>query len=149
VALVFTKVLDEVRRGLVDEDEEVYEEADRHYWEIRASRETVGLCDDLLKVVRTFDPELDLKYNKFYIGLAKDGQPNNFVIFRPKKDFVKVEPRLEQSEQLDKLVEAEGLDTLPYDNRWGRYRIRVDGDSLKKKSKVLTDLIGKSHEASE
>jgi hypothetical protein len=94
VALVFTKVLDELRRGLVDEDEEVYEEADRHYWEGRATKATVAMCEDMLKVVRTLDPKLDLKFNKFYIGLAKEGRPDNFVIFRPKKDFLKVEPRL-------------------------------------------------------
>lgn len=76
LALVFTKVLDEVRRGLVDEDEEVYEEADRSYWETRATKDNVARCDELLKVLRSFDPKLDLKYNKFYIGLAKGGHPN-------------------------------------------------------------------------
>ncbi len=120
VALLFTTVLDEVRRGLVDEDEEVYEEADRTYWDARATKSTVALCDDLLKIVRTFDPKLDLKYNKFYIGLAKDGHPNNFVIFRPKKDFLKVEPRLDQSEEVDQSIKAAGLDALAYDSRWGR-----------------------------
>src|SRR4051812_45257316 len=98
VALVFTKVLDELRLGRVDEDEEVYEEADRHYWEARATKETVSLCDDLLKIAREFEPKLDLKYNKFYIGLAEGGQPNNFVTFRPTKNFVTVEPRLPQTD---------------------------------------------------
>lgn len=147
VALVFTRVLDEMRRGLVEEDEEVYEEADRRYWEVRASKATVALCDELAKVVKALDPKLDLKFNKFYIGIAKDGHPNNFVIFRPKKDFVKVEPGLERSDELDKLVEDAGLDALPYDARWGRYRIRVDADSLKKDSKIITDLIKRAYES--
>ena len=32
IALIFTKVLDELSLGLVDEDEEVSETADREYW---------------------------------------------------------------------------------------------------------------------
>jgi len=28
---------------------------------------------ELLEMARVHDPSLDLKYNKFYIGLAKDG----------------------------------------------------------------------------
>jgi hypothetical protein len=147
VALVFTKVLDELQRGLAEEDEEVFEEADRQYWEARATKSTLSMCDELLKVVRTCNPKLDLKYNKFYIGLAEAGQPNNFVIFRPKKEFLKLEPRLVKSDEIDKLVEAAGLEDLAFDNRWGRYRLRVDGESLKKDSKVLTDLIQRSYEA--
>ena len=44
------------------------------------------MTDELVEVVRGLDSELEPKYNKFYIGLAKNGQPSNFVIFRPKKD---------------------------------------------------------------
>jgi hypothetical protein len=85
VALVFTTVMDELQRGLVDEDEEVAEVTDRKYWEERASKATVAMADDVLRLIREFAPDVELKYNKFYIGLAKDGQPNNFVIFRAKK----------------------------------------------------------------
>jgi hypothetical protein len=39
----------------------------------------------MFKMVNAFAPDLELKYSKFYIGLAKDGQPNNFVISRAKR----------------------------------------------------------------
>jgi hypothetical protein len=146
VALVFTKVLDEMRRGLVDEDEEVYEEADRHYWETRATKETVAMCDELLKELRVLDPKLELKYNKFYIGLAKNGQPNNFVIFRPRQGVLRVEPGLEESPEIDKIAAEAGLDLLPYDRRWGRYRIRVDHAALAKHGKILADLMKRSYQ---
>jgi len=89
VSLVFTTVLDELTRGLVDEDEEVQEVTDRNYWESRATKATVSLADELLGIIHTFDPGLELKYNKFYIGLAKNGQPNNFVNFQPKKNSLR------------------------------------------------------------
>ena len=70
VTLVFTTVMDELSRGLVDEDEDAKAApTDRAYWEKRATKATVALADDLLDTVRQFDPSLELKYNKFYIGL--------------------------------------------------------------------------------
>lgn len=84
VSLVFTTVLSELTLGPV-EDEEDQEVTDRSYWEKRGTKATVGMADDLLETVNTFDPQLELKYNKFYIGLAKDGQPSNFAIFRPQR----------------------------------------------------------------
>lgn len=86
MTLVFTKVMDELSRGLVDEDEDAEAApTDRAYWEKRATKATVALADQMLELLRGFDPTLNLKYNKFYIGLEKDGQPYNFVTFRPKK----------------------------------------------------------------
>src|SRR5687768_16179208 len=85
VSLVFSTILNEMRLGLVDEDEEG-EATDRAYWEKIGSKATLEITDALLAMVRELNPNLALKYNKFYIGLAVNGQPNNFVVFRPKKD---------------------------------------------------------------
>jgi len=52
VSLVFTKVLDQLTLGLVEEDEEVAEVTDRAYWEKRGSGATVALVDDLLGILR-------------------------------------------------------------------------------------------------
>src|SRR4051794_9089337 len=70
ITLVFTTVVDELNRGLVDEDEDAQAApTDRAYWENKASKSTVGLADELLEILRKSDPSLSLKYNKFYIGL--------------------------------------------------------------------------------
>lgn len=140
VSLMFTTVLDQVHLGLVEEDEEVHEATDRAYWENRGSKATVALVDELLEVTRNFDPQLELKYNKFYIGLAKNGQPNNFVIFRPQKNAIRVEPRIHKSEAIESAVEAAGLDVMDYDNRWSRYRIRLQKGDLTKHADVLRQL---------
>jgi hypothetical protein len=146
VSLVCTTVLDELRLGLVDEDEEVQELADRTYWEKRASKATLSMTDELLEVLKSWDPNLSLKYNKFYIGLAKEGQPSNFVIFRPKKDWLRLEPRLERSDAIQASLESEGLDVMDYDARWGRYRIRLAPDDIKKHEGFLRDLLRKAYE---
>jgi hypothetical protein len=141
VTLLFTKVLDELVRGLVDEDEEVHESADRAYWESRASKNSLVLTDELLKMVQKIDPQVELKYNKFYIGLARDGQPDNFITMRPKKNFVKFEPRLDPSPEIEKLLAAAGLDLLTYDKRWRRYRIRLGQADIAKHAALLADLM--------
>ena len=141
VSLIFTTVLDLVRFGLVDEDEEVHEVTDRAYWEGRGSKATVAMADELLEVLRAFNPDLEFKYNKFYIGLAKDGQPNNFVILRPQKNAIRVEPRLRKTDETEAAVEAAGLDVMDYDNKWGRYRIRLQKGDIKKHAEVLRQIL--------
>ena len=70
--VVFTKVLDELTLGFVDEDEDALAApTDRAYWEQRATKATVKLADSMLKLLQSFDPTLNLKYNKFYIGMRR------------------------------------------------------------------------------
>ena len=145
VGLVFTTVLDQVSLGLVDEDEEVQETTDRSYWEKRGSKKTVTLADELLELVRKFDPTLELKYNKFYIGLARNGQPDNFVIFRPKKDWVRLEPRLKRTDETQARLEFAHLDVMDYDERWGRYRIRLSPGDIAKHADLLTALLKEAY----
>ena len=144
VSLVFTTVLNEMRLGLEDEDEEE-DIADRAYWEKRSGRNTLEVTDSLLALVHEFAPDLSLKYNKFYIGLAKDGRPNNFVIFRPKKDWVRFEPRLERSNEIQSKLEEAGIDIMEYDARWGRYRIRLSKGEVKRHEQLLRDLLKQAY----
>lgn len=145
VSLVFTTVLDQVQLGLVDEDEEVHEATDRAYWEGRGSKATVAMADELLEVLKQLDSALELKFNKFYIGLARQGQADNFVIFRPQKNSIRVEPRLKKRDEIEQKIEAAGLDVLDYDNRWNRYRIRLGKGDVKKHAELLQELFSASH----
>ena len=148
ISLVFTTVLDELPLGLVDEDEEIKEVTDRSYWEKHGTKATVGMADELLEIIKTFDKELELKYNKFYIGLAKNGQPNNFTVFRPQKNSLRLEPRLKREDEMEEKLEAAGLDVMDYDKKWGRYRIRLSKGDIKKHSEFLTSLLRSAYENS-
>jgi hypothetical protein len=76
------------------------------------------MIDRLLSIVHEFDPALELKYNKFYIGLAKDGRPRqNFVVFRPRKNTLVVDIRLKPSTELESKLEASGLEAPEYGKR--------------------------------
>jgi len=141
VGLVFTTVVDQLALGLVEEDEEGQEPTDRAYWESRGSKKTVAMADKILEMARTHDPDLDLKYNKFYIGLAKYGQPQNFVLFRPKKGFLRFEPRIKSSTETKEKLESVDLDVMDYDSRWGRYRIRLQPGDIEKNRHILEEVI--------
>jgi predicted transport protein len=146
VSLICSTVLDEMRPGLVDEDEEVQAVTDRSYWEDRASKHTLAMADEMLELVRGLDSQLELKYNKFYIGLAKGGQPNNFVLFRPKKHWLRLEVRLDRSEETQAQLDASGLDVMDYDTQWGRYKIRLaKGDTAKHKDFLMALLTKAFH----
>jgi hypothetical protein len=147
VTLVFTTVMDELTRGYIDEDEDAEAApTDRAYWEKRGSKATVGLADQLLVLLKEVDPSLELKYNKFYIGLSKDGEPYNFVTFRPRKNELQFEPKLPQSDELDHKIEDTGLETLEYSKRWGHYRLRLTKDDVKSKGPFLKELVRAAYE---
>ena len=140
MTVVFTKVLDELTYGLVDEDEDALAApTDRAYWEKTATKITVGWVDTILKSLQTFDSSLDLKYNKYYIGIAKDEQALNFVRFRPKKKYINFEIGLSETDEIDAEIEDAGLD-FNYDKRYGCYRIQLSGDDINTNGEVLTKL---------
>ena len=147
VSLVFTTVLDQMTLGLIDEDEEVDEVTDRAYWEQRGSKAMVKMVEELLGIVRELDPELELKYNKFYIGLAKGGQTNNFVLFRPQKKSLRLEPRLKKSDETQLELDEAGLDVMDYDDRWGRYRIRLSQGDAQRQVDILRKLLSAAYQA--
>jgi hypothetical protein len=141
VSLVCTTVLDQTSLGMEEEDE-VQDTADRSYWEKRGTTATVAIADELLALIKGFAPHLDLKYNKFYIGLADaDGKPNNFVSFRPQKSGLRLEVRQQKSEELESRIEEAGLGLAGYDPKWRRYRIRLDKPDVKKHQAFLTELL--------
>lgn len=139
--LFFTTVMDELTRGLVDEDEDAESTpTDRAYWEKKGTKTTVGLADKILKLLHSFDDKLNLKYNKFYIGIEKDGRPFNFVAFRPQKNKVNFSVKIPRSDELDAKIEEAGLDTLEYVQKWGNYRLQIRKDDIEEHSDVILEL---------
>jgi predicted transport protein len=140
--VVFTKVMDELSRGVVDEDEDAEAApTDRSYWEKRGSRATVQLADDLLTIARELDQSLELKYNKFYIGLSKGGQPFNFIQFRPRKSTINLEIKLPQSDDIDQKIDATGIEALEYNTRWNQYRLSLNKDDIARNRALLKELM--------
>ena len=139
--LLSTTVLDEMTLGLLEE-EETREVTDRNYWEtVRGTKKTVAIADELLNMISEFVPGYELKYNKFYIGLAKDEQTDNFAKFIARKSGLNMELRLKQSDEIEKMLEEAGLDLMNYDKKWGRYRIKLSKQEVNKHKELITNLL--------
>jgi hypothetical protein len=143
--LTFNKVLDEMNLGLVDDDEEISEVTDRNYWETqKGTPKTIKIVDNALELITEVIPGYQLKYNKFYIGLAKNGRADNFILFKAKKNFTRMEIRLEKSDELENEIENRGIDVMDYEKRNGRYRIKLTEKDLIKHRDFLKNLVRKS-----
>lgn len=144
VALVFTTVLNQLSRGLEEEDEEPEEAVNRAYWDGRVGRDILAMADRLLDIVRQWDPQLELQYNKTRIRVAKNEVPDTFVIFRPKRQFLRVEARVQKSEETDSQLEDAGLDLMPYKS--GKYRVRLTTADLSQHEALVTELLKKAYD---
>jgi predicted transport protein len=141
VGLHFTKVLDVQQLGLVDEDEEVAEVTNRDYWLKRGTPKTVGMADKLLSYIHEFDPDAELNYNKFYIGLKINSRSKNYAIFRPKKNFIGLEIKMPQTEENDEIINQAEIANLDYSKRYGYYRLSIYERDLEEKSDFIKKLL--------
>jgi hypothetical protein len=147
VGLIFTKVLDERPLGPVEEDEVIQEPTNRAYWEEKGSPKTVKLADRMLEMVHTFAPGYELKYNKHYIGLAQNGQANNFVTFRRQRTALRFEPKLPKADETNAKLEEAGLEVLEYDRNFGYYKVRLSPEDIEKHKELLIELMREAYEA--
>lgn len=123
VSLVFTKIIDRIDLG-TDEEEELVT-TDRYYWEnTKSTKNMMKIVDLIYEDLEDLISDYELKYNKFYIGLAIDGVAKNFIAFRPKKKFIYVEFRGNEDVEISKTLEEGGLD-FSYDSRRKRYEIKI------------------------
>lgn len=136
-----TRVLD-LTMLRAEDDDEPGETTDRAFWEKNSTKQMLSLTDELVKLTNevtggAYEP----KYNKFYIGQTRNGLVDNFLIYRPRKGYVVIEPRIERSDELSARIDELGLESLRYDTTWNRYRLRLTRDDLANHRDLLEDLI--------
>ena len=141
IALAFTKVIDRINRG--NDDDDVFLATDRAYWENKSTSKTLKNIDSVFHSISEYAPGYELKYNKFYIGVTKDGIAKNFIIFRPRKNYFYFVVKGEENNELIELIENEGLD-VTYAPKWKEYDINLKDYEEYKKHKDLLDKLVKS-----
>ena len=145
--LVATRVLDLVTLGT--EEEDAGETVDRSFWAASASGDSMQIFNRLVEMVRGDYPDVAPKYNKIYIGLTLGGAVKNFVTFIPrsKSPWVITEFKIQQNDDTTDKLEKSGLNVMPYDSTYGRYRVRVRQSDLDERGDILHQLIGEAYEA--
>jgi hypothetical protein len=63
IALIFNLILDQ-RIGIASKEEEEMEVIDRTYWEKRTSRTTVCMVNEIMRLLKTLDQDLDFRCHR-------------------------------------------------------------------------------------
>lgn len=143
ISLFFTKVLDEVKFELLDEDT-ISEPTDKNYWEKRATKNSLKLTEKIISELGELTSDYNLKYNKHYIGLEKNNIANNFISFIPRKSVVILNIKLEKVEEIDEILENSDFDTLTYDKQWKLYRLRLNAKDISSNMEIIKNLVSKA-----
>ncbi|MCB0473023.1 MAG: hypothetical protein KDC56_08190 [Flavobacteriaceae bacterium] len=140
IALVFTKVLDELPLGLEEDEEQEIARSitDRVYWEKRSSSETMQLADRYLSVINELGRSYSYRYIRTSIRFEENGQHLSFIWIKPWKKYFTLIMRIAKSDEIDNFLQNANLDVLEYYKN--RYRIRVDHETLNDSKEQLKGL---------
>jgi hypothetical protein len=58
---------------------------------------------------------------------------------------LRIEPKLQRSDEIEEMLEASELDVLEYDSRNQRYRIRLTKDDISQHERLLKEILERSH----
>lgn len=140
IHLSFVKVLDRISYATDDEDES--EPTDRNYWEKKSK--VIKYVDHIYTDIVEYAPGFELKYNKFYIGLAKNGTTTNFTYFRPKKQFLYIMIKISEDDEISNNLDNLGLE-YSYNNKNHAYSIKVSSlDVYNNNKDYIGELIKKA-----
>ncbi len=151
VILSFTRVLDEISPGALEEEEEELSEqepTDRDYWEAKGSDLSLALADECLELLREIDGTLSLTYNKYYIGLRQGNRPNNFIIFKAKKKFLRAEIRADEVESVREELQNADLEVIGVHKRSGRVRLIINKGDVPTHRDALKKIFSKAYQES-
>jgi hypothetical protein len=142
ITLHFVKILDTRRFGL-DDGEGATEPATRDYWVERCGNDVLAIVDTLFEWLHEYDPGVQLSYRQHFIGLIRDGNANNCVVFRPRQNAVNLELRIDESGEVDGLL-MNAVALLPY--RKGRYRMQVTAIDLDPHHEIIRAMLRRACE---
>ncbi len=143
--LQFTKVIDELVLG--DDDDGIYEPpADRASWETKASAGSLAIVDACLGILQEMMPRLALNYRQGYVGLAIGGVSRNFVIFRPKKEWVRLAVKVDDVQAWAERLDTAGITTMEGGRSKGRLVMRLCSvGEVRKHESLLRELFTEAY----
>jgi len=144
IAITFDRVLDRIKPGEDDDEDETL--VDKSYWEKRASKESTEMASEICKLINEIENSYVIQYNKCSVLIAKNGTPNRFIKMYPKKTFLRIDFVLEKNEDNDNFIEENEIESLDYNIRRGKYKIRISNKDFLNKKTAIKTLLEKSYE---
>jgi hypothetical protein len=94
----FIKLVDSAKLRRDDRLNATAKATDRNYWLGRAGQTVIGLADECVSMINEVAKrKRSLNYNRGFIGLTDGVQSNNFVLFLPRKSFLRFRAALSPS----------------------------------------------------
>lgn len=143
IALVFTKVMDVLSRGLVDEDEEVVP-ADRKYWEARAG-EMLAATDRIFALAKDVVPSVEMSYLKGYIGAKVEAKVQNFFTVAPKRTHMRFAFRVPETAVTKAEIDKAGIDLIRY-LPWGAYSVRLTAKDVESHRELIKKWLSEAYQ---
>jgi hypothetical protein len=116
-------------------------------WEDRAPASSLKVVDGCCALIRAFIATAEPRYKQSSIGLRDRNGKLNFVLFRPKQEFVRVEPRVRDRKRWEGELRDAGLYVLPGGRR--RLHFRLNTAELERNAALLQRLFRESYENDE
>lgn len=111
----------------------------------RASETSIVIAEQVFAIIHELDPRLQLNFRKAYVGLARGGIVDNFILIYPRKqNRVVVTFRVARSEEIDARLADRDVE-FQYNTRRGRYRIELSQASVEEHRDLLRDLARLAH----
>ena len=139
-----TRVLDIQALGTEEEDSPALA-TDRSYWETKSSKQVLSIVDHIIEVAREIDPRLVARYNRHYVGIGIDGLANNFISFKPRRKYLRLQIKIPLSDETNEVLENSNLQPFDYDNRWRYYQIQMIQEDVDKNKMLLLDLMRQAY----
>jgi len=141
--LNFTTVLDQSELRVDDTDDDGGGgQVDRKYWEAKAGKELMRVCDAALEMINEFaSTPQEFNYLKGHIGLQSNGVVNNFVWFAPKpmKKFTHIFFRNSNAGEWQAKFEEAGV--LAVSKRSRRFRISLKANEFSEHKELIHQAI--------
>ncbi len=147
-SLLFEKILDtRSSQGSSENERHIsMQRADRTYWE-KGNEQKMNTIDYIHNRIQEID-NFELNYNKYYIGFKINGSAENFVTFRPRKDWLAFKFDMDRDETFEKLS-SDGNLKVEYKERSNGtecfYTIRIDNNDLENQTNSIYEVIKYAH----
>jgi len=148
LTLSSSRVLDVLNLGTEEEDV-AGASTDRAYWEAKATPASLKLADRFIELAREKDSSLAPKYNKYYIGLARNGIADNFISLKPKKNWIIFQPKVPSNAELNQRLDDAGLQVMAYERRFNHYKIRLSDTELTEHIDLIREIISMAYSPDE
>jgi hypothetical protein len=143
IGITFTKILDKIDAIVEPPDPP----SNKDEWVKRSSIESVEMTSSVCDIVNEIESGFSLIYQKSLIILSKNGTPHTrFVRMFPHKSFLRIVCLSDRNEDIDTIIDKNEFDTLEYNDRRGRYILKITTKEFSNKKETIKLLLEKVYE---